>query len=345
MVAVPTSKSGAFAKALPNNIRAILIYGPDRGLVSERAGAITKAFVGKDGDGLSITRITSGDLEEDISRLADEATALGLFGGKRVVRVRPERLQITSIVEDLFGRLADDLLLVVEAGQLAKSAALRKLFESSPLGAALPCYPDEGRDLAAVIEDHFNKAGQTIDADARAVLVEQLGGDRIATRAELEKLSLYCLGKTGITLKDVEAVSGEAALLSLDDLADAMGLGRLRDADRLLQRQYASGFSPDGVVAVVSRHIMLLHELRGRVETGKRPDDAVAAHKPPIFFKRKSAITNQCRIWSLANLNRALEIAGDAERQLRRGNGLAHEIAANAVLTICAKAASISARA
>ncbi|MEM7567168.1 MAG: DNA polymerase III subunit delta, partial [Pseudomonadota bacterium] len=62
----------------------VLLYGNDRGLVSERAEQLAKAFVGSDGE---ILRLDAKALQDDPGRLADEAGAISLFGGRRAIRV------------------------------------------------------------------------------------------------------------------------------------------------------------------------------------------------------------------------------------------------------------------
>ncbi len=344
MTAVPAKQINAFLADPPANFRAILVYGSDLGLVSERAANLAKNFIGPGADDFAITRLTSEDLEADPGRITDEATSIGLFGGKRAIRIRPERQQIADQLGDLLSRIGADILLIIEAGRLAPGAKLRKLFEAGKLCAALPCYGDSARDLGQIIAGHLKKSGLEIDADANAALQAQLGGDRLATRSELDKLALYCLGQDRVTFKDVDAVSSESALLNVDDLCDLMGLGQLANADTLLQRLLQSGASPDQILAGINRHFLMLHELRGAGDAGARIDDLVDRHRPPIFFARKAAVTRQCRIWGSGDLSRALEIVGNTEHQIRQGNGLGRETISSTVLQICAKAASMGRR-
>lgn len=344
MTAITANRVNAFLNNPPENFRAILIHGSDRGLVNERAGALAKKFIGQSDNELSITRLTSGDLELDPGRLSDEATSIGLFGGKRAVRVRPEKLQIADQIENVLERIPDDILVIVEAGQLTPSSKLRKMFEASPACAALPCYSDGVGDLKQIIIEHLQKSGLGIDSDAVAALSAQLGSDRQATRSELDKLALYCFGQDQVSLADIADIISDTSMLNIDDLCDSSGLGRLQESDLLLQRLLQSNVAPDRILAGINRHYMLLHELRNGADTGGRPDDMVARHRPPIFFKRKAAVINQCRIWRLPDLNRALEIIGKAEWQIRQGDGLARETISTAILTICARAASIIGR-
>ena len=67
---------------------AVLLYGPDRGLVQERAERLAKTVVETLDDPFRVVDLNASVLVSDPARLADEAAAQSLMGGRRVVRVR-----------------------------------------------------------------------------------------------------------------------------------------------------------------------------------------------------------------------------------------------------------------
>src|SRR5690606_33455679 len=154
-------------------------------------------------------RIEDADLEQDPDRLLVETQTIPMFGGPKVVHTRASRRVNAASLKPLLegGALAGSL--VVEAGNLRSNDALRLLFEKSPHAAAVICYPDEARDLEAIVRDTLQEAGVAITPDARQTLLSRLGADRAMTRGELEKLILYARGKSQIDVDDVEAVVGD----------------------------------------------------------------------------------------------------------------------------------------
>ncbi|MBZ0216178.1 MAG: DNA polymerase III subunit delta [Fimbriimonadaceae bacterium] len=342
MAIIQSGKVDSFLARPPEKVNAVLIYGPDRGLVSERAAKLAAAFNGASANALAITRLTASDLNDDPGRLADEVTSMGLFGGRRVVRVRPESQQITNQLEQLLPRIDRDILLIVEAGQLAPNIKMRKLFETAEHCAAIPCYLDDAQDLGRILDEQVRGAGLTIDADARAAMMERIGGDRMASRAEIEKLCLYALGRETITLNHVEAIAGDVSTLVLDDLCDAVGLGDLAATDRITERLLAGGTSPHQIIASHIRHVLLLHELRAATDAGGNTRELIDRRRPPVFFKRKPAISAQVRRWPLGHLNRALEILGSGEQAARRGDALAPAAISQTLLTLCYQAKKLA---
>lgn len=292
--------------------RAILVYGPDIGMVRERAESLCRTVVEDLGDPFRVADLTGAAIADDPARLADEAAALSLTGGRRVVRVR----EATDAIAEKFARwLADpvgDALVVVEAGDLGPRSSLRSAFESSAAAAALPCYVDEGAALERFVLDALKRDGLTPTADALRYLCDNLGNDRLLCRRELEKLALY-VGKPGAaTLDDAMAVVGDIAGAE-DDIVYACASGDQAGLARALERAFREGASPVGLVRAALSHFRRLHLAAGAVAGGANPDQAMRALRPPVFFKRVEAFRSQLRQWPLPRVARALDRLFTAE--------------------------------
>ena len=132
----------------------ILLYGPDAGLVRERAEALL-GFRGR----RSQRSLLAGEarrrraLRPNRRRLVDEA--IGDSAVRRPARdPRPCRLaQFASGVDTLARSPVKDCRIVIEAGELRPESPLRKACERAKTAVAIGCYPDGERDLARLIDD------------------------------------------------------------------------------------------------------------------------------------------------------------------------------------------------
>src|SRR5258708_25502107 len=77
----------------------ILLYGPDSGLVRERADALLASAVDDPNDPFSLVRLDGDELSAEPSRLVDEAMTVPLFGGRRAIRVRAGSRRFASGVD------------------------------------------------------------------------------------------------------------------------------------------------------------------------------------------------------------------------------------------------------
>src|SRR5437667_9492147 len=148
MVALKGPQIDAFV-AKPNPAQPIvLVFGQDAGLVRERAEALIRASVDDPADPFSLVRLEGDALAGDPTRLVEEATTIPLFGGRRAVWVKAGGRNFAPAVEALLAAASPDCRVVIEAGELRKTAPLRAVCERARNAAALPCYPDAERDPA-----------------------------------------------------------------------------------------------------------------------------------------------------------------------------------------------------
>jgi DNA polymerase-3 subunit delta len=318
----------------------VLVYGPDAGLVRERAEALVKASVDDPNDPFSAVRLDGDAVAAEPMRLVEEANTIPLFGGRRAVWVKPAgpRANIVPAVEALLGATSPDCRVVIEAGELRKNAPLRVLIERAPNAVALPCYIDAEKELARVIDEEMRDAGLTLTPEARAALVPFLGGDRLASRSEVRKLALYARGQQRIELDDVHAVVADASALALDALIDAAFAGRTADADFQFAKARAAGTSPGTIMFNAIRQAATLHKARLAVEDGRSAGAVVESMMPPVHFSRKPLTEAALKSWTAARLERAMTQLAEAGFDSRRRSVIADTIVQRALLSLAVNA-------
>ncbi len=322
MVAVKAHQAAQFMKSPDPKCGAVLFYGTDAGLVSERAQQLARRLAERDDPPGEIIRIDEADLEQDPDRLLVELQTVSMFGGRQVVRVTAGRRVAAKDLEALLSTGTLQGALIIEAGNMRPGDALRKLFERAPAAAAVACYADEAQGLETLVREVLDAHGLSITPEARQVLLARLGADRALSRGEVEKLALFARGKSEIDADDVENVVGDASELALDRIVNAAASGALGDALRECDRLVASGSSPQGVIAAVQRHFLRLHRVRSEIDAGRRLDEATRVLRPPIHFKQKSVFESQCRTWNGDLLAQALTRITDCARQARLSSDL-----------------------
>ena len=316
----------------------VLIFGPDSGLVRERAEALIKASVDDPSDPFSLARLDGDNLAGEPSRLVEEANTVPLFGGRRAVWVKAGSRNFAPAVEALIAAAPPDCRVVIEAGDLRRNAPLRVLCERAKNAAALPCYADAERDLVRLIDDEMREAGLAISSEARAALVPLLGGDRLASRHEIRKLALFARGKERVELDDVMAVVADASTLALDGLVDAAFAGRTGELEVQFGKARTAGTAPGTIVSAALRQVAQLHRARLAVEEGASVSEAVGAIQPFVHFSRKAAVEAALKSWTAARLERAMAQLADAAFEARKQAGMADIIAQRTLLALAVSA-------
>ncbi|PWE18347.1 DNA polymerase III subunit delta [Marinicauda salina] len=329
----------AVARPKPD-IAAFLVFGPDLGLVRERAERLATALVADPADPFCVSRLTDEDLKAEPSALADAMAALSLTGGDRLVRLRlaSDSAPTAAWLADLeAGSAAAEARLVIEAGDLKPGSKLRKAAEAGAHTLALPCYADDARDLLGLAEESFAAEAIEIAPDARSMLGTLLEGDRRLARGEIEKLMLYKGlkdqrgGETAtVERADIAAVSAAGAEAALDQAIDTALAGDVAAADRGYARVLASGANPVGVLRALQRKIDQIDAFHAAGGDAS----ALARSGAPRFGPPAERFRRTAGLWRGRRLDRARRLAFDAERQVKRAGAPAEAIVGELLLRL-----------
>lgn len=316
---IPAGKADHFLRNMDPAIRAVLIYGPDGGLVRERAEAAAKSVVPDLTDPFLVADLTTETLKADPGRILDEAATIALTGGRRVVRVRDAddgaAAAITAFLDDPVG----DALVVVGAGDLAAKSKLRKAFEGSKsVAAAIPCYSDDGQSLDALIRTTMRQAQIRISEDALGYLSAHLGADRALSRGELEKLVLYAGEGGELAIDDIIEATGDSSVYGIDTVIYAAADGDARTVDATLAKMWADGTNAVALLRSMSNHILRLQQVIAERDGGKPVDAAMKSLRPPIFWKMERRFKAQLGLWDKKLSATALDLLLKAEADCKK---------------------------
>jgi DNA polymerase-3 subunit delta len=332
MVAYKTGSFQRILKSLEPECRAGLVYGPDAGLVAERAAALTDVFAGKRKDVVEIVRLNEKDLAEDPARLEVELRTVPMFAEGKVVRVAAVgRVDVPLLKALLDAPLAGAL--VIEAGVLRPDSALRKLFESHKTAAALPSYSDE-RSVSELIDEELDKAGLKIDNDTRAYLMARLGADQAMSRAEVAKLTVFASGHGRISAEDIDAIVGDSAEIAVENFVYDVSAGEANGALRQLGRLAAAGTEPSVALSALGRHFTQLHRMAAAQAAGVAPELALKSLRPRPHFKREKAFVADSRRLGPQRLLEVLPLIQEAVKRARLNPDLERAVAERLVLTL-----------
>lgn len=326
-----------FVKSPNPAARIILVYGPDQGLMKERAKTISQSVIADINDPFNAITLNNDILAEDPARLNDEANAMSMMGGNRLIRIENAGDKLTPLVKEYLETPNEQALIVLEAGELGPRSSLRKACEAAKNAAAVPCYVEDERDLSRLIRETLQSETLSAEHDAVQWLAANISGNRQKARSELEKLITYKgTDKTPVSLEDARNACGESGATALDDLVYATAG---HNPDKAL-RTFAK-LTEEGVVFIVTlrslqNHFRKLHITKSRMEQGINAENAMKSLAPPIFFKQQAAFKGQLQNWSLHGLNLVLNKLNDLEAQCKKTGAPVDTLCAQAILSISA---------
>jgi DNA polymerase-3 subunit delta len=335
---VTNSGADQFIKRLPRDIVFFLVHGADEGLIRERSKGIVNALLEGDADPLRVIRFNGDVLAREPGLLAEEADAVPMFGGHRVIWIELQARDIGPALAPLFKAPPRDCAIVVEAGSLKKGSPLRSAFEKMNHCASVECYPDDRRGLAALIDVEARQAGLRVAPDVRDYLATFLGSDRMTTRSEIAKLLLYVAGRGEVAVADVEAIVSDAAPSALDDAVDSAFLGDFAAVEATAGRYFADGGDPSMLLMAAARRAMILHRLRLEMDHGRSFETAAQGQHLRMSPARRGALERQVGQWPALKLGRLSDSLRTASGRVRRETKMAEIMTMRALWAIASGA-------
>ena len=336
MTALKASDVGRRLPSVDSLPPVIVVFGPDRGLITEISAAIVALF-GTD-DPFQVVKLDAQTVTSDPGRLVDEARTVSMFGGRRLIFVRDGAgRNLSPALAPLLAEPSDDAVVLVETGDLKRGVGLRKEVEGHAKAVGIYCPADTLRDLERMVDEEALALGLSVDSDARAALVERLGGDRAASRSEVLKACLHAAGTGQLTIADIDAVVGDVSVSQMAEAVDAAFLGQREALDGLLSRLLTQDSQATTLLMNAQWTVQSLELAAGAVASGTAPSRAIEGVRPPVFGARKEAHARILERWNPDMLRHASAALADTVFQTRVRPALAAALARDVMLRIASQ--------
>lgn len=294
-------------------IRFYLFWGPDE---SQSRGQATRLLQALGADRFIVI---SNAVRTDPASLADEAGAMALFGGRRVIWIEPAGEEIRDGIAAVLAAPATESPVVAIVSASARPKELIKFAETSPLAIAFASYAPEGAEAERMVIDIGRRFGLTIERPVAARIAASCGNDQAIAAQEMDKFALYLDASTSrpkpLDHEAVDAVGadlGDSDPLRMSDLAMVGEIEAVAEALGTL----TSSAQAIPVIRSFQRKLLALAPARAKVELGQRPDAVMASMGKALFWKEKDGFAKMLRRWSAADIAHLSDRAGKTERAL-----------------------------
>lgn len=208
---------------------------------------------------------TAADVIERLSTLA-------MFGKAQLLMVK----NIEAWPKDQKKLLISYLAHPRPTSCLVLTASQKKGLESlepavSAVGVIVHFPPLSEREAPRWLQERAGRHGKQLTVRAATSLVELTGLDSNRLERELEKLAAYVGERRKIDLEDVKEVVSSQRSYSVFELLRQVGLRQTQKAVGSLRRLLISGESPLGILALLSRQIRLVWQVKDGLERGIPP--------------------------------------------------------------------------
>jgi DNA polymerase-3 subunit delta len=304
---IPAAKIQSFVENPDKGIDYILVYGPDAGLVSEYTKTIAKTVIDDLNDPFRVADLSFDKLKDEPSILADEISAISIIGGKRLVKVSTTSTSLPKEHADILTNVKSDALVIFSAGDLPATSSLRKFFEKEKNAAAIPCYKDDNRSIAAVVREVLDKNQIKYEPDVVPYLCNSFSGDRMIVLSEVEKLITYAGSEKLVKLEDVKGSVKDSSEFSLDELCSAFASRNPQQIDLHMTKALSEDIAVIMIIRSLLRYFLRLQESRNKIDSGMNEQQAISSLRPPVFFKQAPIFKQHLKAWHGDDIARVIK--------------------------------------
>jgi len=202
-----------------------------------------------------------------------------------------------------------------------------KLAKALPDAAKVHCKAPAAYKLSAWVQD-WAKAGhgKKLSADAAGLLIDLAGNTMGQLDQELEKLAVAAGAKGTIEAADVHRLVGRSQGADVFRILDAVGDGKPAAALTILERLFAEGVAPMGVLAPLMSQLRKLAAVGRHLADGVALASAMDAAKVPNWPQARESFKKQVRWLGRRRLDALSGWLVDIDRDLKGGSPLPERV-------------------
>lgn len=256
------------------------------------------------------------DHQLDWNAVAEEFSALSLFAERRRIEIHLPTGKLgdgRAVLERVLQDPPEDIILLLISARLDAAETRRKWYkELQNKGVHVPVWPVDADKFQGWLQQRASSRGLSLTRGALAMLGERLEGNLLAASQELDRLSLLTNGNT-IDEETVEQAVQDSSRFNGFELVTELLAGRAAHAGKMIGVLQQEGENPLGLLAVLTRDLSLILELKATAGQGDNP--AGFLKKRGVFQPQRARVLEQAaRRMNPGQLHSAITLCSQIDR-------------------------------
>ena len=298
-----------------NNTNFLLLHGKNEGYKNEEIEKISEKLKRK---------IVSYDEKQVINNTVEffeNNLNKSLFESEKIILINRCTDKIYKIIEELADRNINDIIFILNSDVLEKKSKLRNFFEKSKTQlVSIAFYPDNFDTLFRIAQKTFKERNISLSNECISVLINKCASDRKNLLNEIEKIELYSKDKKKISNEEIFILINLSENHSINELINSC---LVKNQKKLFNILNSNIFSNEDCIVIIRTLLKKTKNLLNLVVQFHRNKDINATidnAKPPIFWKEKSVIKDQIKLWSVETLKALIVEINDVEYNIKRNS-------------------------
>lgn len=307
-------------KIAQENVAGCLLYGPDAAVVNYRFNLIAKKISPDLSDPFLVTSISKEQLSQDSALVIDEFYSMSFLGGRKLILIKETDNSLTATLKALFAdkefQQKSQNFILIQAGDLDKSSALRKVCEDNASFAAIACYEDDERTIKAFIEKILIAKQVEFTPQITAYLYEKFGKNRQIVIAELQKIITFLGDEKKLTTEIIDKLTVSESDITANEVVMNFAAKKFDVALLQSEKLFKEGFEAITLIRFISNYLQKLYISKVEIENGSL-DFEGAVKMQRLFFKTEIEFRKHLKSLSLDFINQNLQNLSDLEVKIK----------------------------
>ena len=304
----------ALTSQLQQGFDAIVLYGTDEGEI-DFALTQLKQEIGIDNKDSNVSTLTKEALKKTPFLATDEANTASLIAERRFLFVPEDASFQSSALVHFLENKQTDALLIIQAGNLTKSNALRIEAEKNPRVLAVACYQPTLQDIQRNISNFLLTHHKKIKPAVLMELCQKIPFNQQIIEKELDKLLLYLGEDSEVTSEAIQECLTDGAQASLERLCIDLADGKTDEVQRAISLFLSSTEQETTLFRTVRDYFELLLVIIS--DTSETVGMVVKKHLKPAQFRLEEPLIRQASHWKKQNILSVLEKLSQLEQRTR----------------------------
>ena len=337
------SKSYEIEKKIPDLSKhnLLLLYGENIGLKKDIRSKI-KIDLNKKEQDIEILSFYENEIIDNEDDFYNSIYSGSLFSNKKMITINNGSDKILKLIEDIYIKYPENLILIIFSEILEKKSKLRIFFEKSSTALCVPCYADNNKSLETILTNELRKNNITISRESINLLIDKSNNDRNNLRNEIEKIKAYSLNKKNLSVEEIKSIANFSGEYKSDSLINECLNGDIKQYKKIVSELYVNTVNYVFLLRILYNKIQKLLNIKKLEKNTTDIDVLISSFKPAIFWKEKPIIKKQLSIWKQEDLKKITNKINEIELLCKKNPLLSKVIFFNFFNKLCKQASKHS---
>ena len=258
------------------------------------------------------------EILENTNTFFENALSKSLFENEKIIIIKRATNKIFKVLEEIFIKNIEDIIIIVNAENLEKKSKLRSSFEKSKENICIAFYPDNNQTLSKIAYNFFKNEKILISQADINLITNKCNGDREALKNELEKIKLFSMKKKKISTENLSQLINLNENYSVSELIDNCLAKNTKKTISILNDNNYTNEDCILITRVFLNKSKKILNLSEEYKKSKNIDLTISKAKPPIFWKDKELTKQQIYKWEPDNIKKLIYNLNEIELLIKQ---------------------------